>query len=77
MAGPMSAQDMQSQFQPAPFGSYPPPSAFATAMQTPLWDHFRSIDLDKQAKVLEVGIGHGSFFKGSVAGCSAAARAVP
>uniref|UniRef100_A0A383VNR7 R3H domain-containing protein n=1 Tax=Tetradesmus obliquus TaxID=3088 RepID=A0A383VNR7_TETOB len=56
MAGPMSAQDMQSQFSPVPFGSYPPPSAFASAMapeHLPLWEHFRNIDLDKQDKVLQ------------------------
>jgi hypothetical protein len=37
--------------------SYPPPSAFAVAMapeHLPLWEHFRNIDLDKEAKVLQV-----------------------
>eukprot|EP00775_Hariotina_reticulata_P013313 gene13313-13442_t len=56
MAGPMSAADMQSQFTPVPFGSYPPPSAFVVAMapeHQPLWEHFRNIDMDKQSKVLQ------------------------
>lgn len=53
MAGPLTARTMEAQFNPVPFGSYPPPSAFELAMQEPLWEHFRNIDLDKEAKVLQ------------------------
>lgn len=54
MAGPLTARTMEAQFNPVPFGSYPPPSAFEIAMQEPLWEHFRNIDLDKEARVLQV-----------------------
>ncbi|KAF6250659.1 hypothetical protein COO60DRAFT_1705572 [Scenedesmus sp. NREL 46B-D3] len=38
------------------YGSYPPPSAFAVAMapeHLPLWEHFRNIDVDREANVLQ------------------------
>jgi hypothetical protein len=55
LAGPMTVSDMASQFNPAPFGSYPSPSAFTLAAgQSALFDHFRSISLETESKVLEV-----------------------
>lgn len=61
MAGPMTANDMEAQFKPVPFGQDAPPSMFAEAMapeHAALWDHFRNIDLDKEAKVLQVNSQH-------------------
>jgi hypothetical protein len=57
MAGTMTAADMESQFKPVPFGIEAPPSAFAEATSgehAALWEHFRNIDMDKEAKVLQV-----------------------
>ncbi|KAF8065877.1 TPK1 [Scenedesmus sp. PABB004] len=56
LAGPLSSAEMQAQFQPAPFGSYPPPSAFARAAapeHAGLWANFISVDMDKEARALE------------------------
>eukprot|EP00877_Chromochloris_zofingiensis_P002422 jgi/Chrzof1/12180/Cz06g24060.t1 len=61
MAGPMTANDMEAQFKPVPFGQDAPPSMFAEAMapeHAALWDHFRNIDLDKEAKVLQKWSAH-------------------
>jgi len=47
----------ESQFKPIPFGIPQPPSAFTLAAapeHAALWDHFRSIDSDKEARVLQV-----------------------
>jgi hypothetical protein len=59
MAGPMTAKDMESMFAPPPYGIMPPPSAFADAMapeNTVIWEHFRSVDVDKEARVLLVSL---------------------
>lgn len=53
MAGPLTARSMEALFNPVPFGSYPPPSAFELAMHEPHWEHFRNIDLEEQDKVLQ------------------------
>jgi hypothetical protein len=47
----------ESQFKPIPFGFPAPPSAFTLASapeHAAVWDHFRSIDSDKEARVLQV-----------------------
>lgn len=47
----------ESQFKPIPFGLPAPPSAFTLASapeHAAVWDHFRSIDSDKEARVLQV-----------------------
>jgi hypothetical protein len=47
----------EGQFKPIPFGIVPPPSAFTLAAapeHAAVWDHFRSIDSDKEARVLQV-----------------------
>ena len=56
MAGPLSALDMEAQFKPAPFGAPPPLSALQQVLtESPgLWDSFRTIEDDKERKVLEV-----------------------
>jgi hypothetical protein len=54
----MTAQDMEAMFAPPPYGLVPPPSAFAEAMQphnAGIWEHFRSVDVDRERRVLEVG----------------------
>lgn len=58
MAGALTAPDMECLFQPPPFGG-PIPAARPTVLQAaalpenvPLWDLFRSIDMDKQQRVL-------------------------
>jgi hypothetical protein len=58
MAGALTAPDMESLFQPPPFGG-PVPAARPTVLQAaalpenlPLWDLFRSIDMEKQQRVL-------------------------
>lgn len=58
MAGHMTAHDMEHQFKPIPFGAEPPASAFMEAMSSEnvvTWDGFRNIDMDKEARVLQVG----------------------
>ena len=57
LAGPLTFADIQSLFQPIPFGDPAPPSAFEQAMapqNLPVWEGFRSIDMDKQTRVLQV-----------------------
>jgi hypothetical protein len=47
----------ESQFKPVPFGFAQPPSAFTLASApeaAAVWDHFRNIDSDKEARVLQV-----------------------
>lgn len=58
MAGALTAPDMECLFQPPPFGG-PIPAARPTVLQAaalpqnvPLWDLFRSINMDKQQRVL-------------------------
>ncbi|GFR39686.1 hypothetical protein Agub_g160 [Astrephomene gubernaculifera] len=61
LAGPLSAADMEAQFKPAPFGGGHVPSPLAQAL-TPahaaLWDNFRSIDPEKEARVLQKWAAH-------------------
>jgi hypothetical protein len=55
MAPPLTAKDMESLFKPAPFGDTGYVSAFTLAAapeHAPLWDLFRSVDSDKQNRVL-------------------------
>jgi hypothetical protein len=50
----------EAQFKPIPFGMAAPPSVFTVASapeHAAVWDHFRSIDSDKQARVLQVRFG--------------------
>jgi hypothetical protein len=55
LAGPMTAQDMVSLFNPVPFGEFR-----ETALQLVLahaphrWEKLRNIDMDKQDALLEV-----------------------
>lgn len=57
MAGPMSANDMESLFKPTPFGDNPGRVSALTQASQPehsqIWENFRSIDPDKEAKVLQ------------------------
>ncbi|GLC37916.1 hypothetical protein PLESTB_001502800 [Pleodorina starrii] len=60
LAGPLSAADMESQFKPAPFGMAVP-SPLAQAMSpanAALWDNFRNIDPEKEARVLQKWAAH-------------------
>ncbi|KXZ55196.1 hypothetical protein GPECTOR_3g340 [Gonium pectorale] len=60
LAGPLSAADMEAQFKPAPFGSAAP-SALAQAMSpanAALWENFRNIDPEKEARVLQKWAAH-------------------
>lgn len=55
MAPPLTAKDMESLFKPAPFGDTGYVSAFTLAAlpeHAPLWELFRSVDSDKQNRVL-------------------------
>ena len=55
MAPALTAKDMESLFKPAPFGDTGHVSAFTLAAapeHAALWDLFRSVDADKQARVL-------------------------
>ena len=55
MAPPLTAKDMESLFKPAPFGDTGYVSAFTLAAapeHAALWDLFRSVDSDKQNRVL-------------------------
>lgn len=57
MAGALTAADMASLFKPVPFGQ-PRTSVWERAAQPEhayLWDMFRSLEMDKQARVLQVG----------------------
>jgi hypothetical protein len=48
---------MEAMFAPPPYGIVPPPSAFAEAMMphnAGVWEHFRSVDADKEQRVLQV-----------------------
>lgn len=61
LAGAMSTQDMERQFKPVPFGFPAPPSAFTLASapeHAAVWEHFRSIDSDKEARVLQAWEAH-------------------
>ncbi|KAG2444926.1 hypothetical protein HXX76_001662 [Chlamydomonas incerta] len=61
LAGPLSAADMESQFKPAPFGNPAVPSALAQAMSpanAALWENFRNIDPEKEARVLQKWAAH-------------------
>ncbi len=56
MAGALTAADMASLFKPVPFGQ-PRTSVWERAAQPEhayLWDMFRSLEMDKQARVLQV-----------------------
>ena len=57
MAGALTARDMDALFKPVPFGETGHVTALSeavTAENQALWDIFRSIDFDKQSRVLEV-----------------------
>lgn len=57
MAGHVTAGDMEAQFKPIPFGEEPPASVFTQAMSgshAATWEGFRNIDMDKEARVLQV-----------------------
>lgn len=59
MAGPLSALDMESQFKPAPFGNPAKPSPLVQVMapeNAALWDNFRNIEPEKEARVIQVSI---------------------
>lgn len=56
MAGALTAQDMASLFKPVPFGEQRA-SAWERAARPEhavLWDLFRTLDMDKQGRVLQV-----------------------
>ncbi|GIL91148.1 hypothetical protein Vretimale_9585 [Volvox reticuliferus] len=60
LAGPLSAADMEAQFKPAPFGVAvlsPLAQALAPA-NAALWENFRSIDPEKEARVLQKWAAH-------------------
>ncbi|KAK9800738.1 hypothetical protein WJX73_002961 [Symbiochloris irregularis] len=54
MAGPLTHADMQALFSPVPFGEPAHISYIQRASELPFWDTFRSIDLEKQKKILQV-----------------------
>lgn len=58
LAGPLTAQDMHDQFNPAPFGVKVPSALeiITRPEHADLWDNFRNIDPEKEAKVLQVGL---------------------
>eukprot|EP00198_Chlamydomonas_reinhardtii_P000341 XP_001689676.1 predicted protein [Chlamydomonas reinhardtii] len=61
LAGPLSAADMEAQFKPAPFGNPAAPSALSQAMapaNAALWENFRNIDPEKEARVLQKWAAH-------------------
>ena len=54
---PTTAHDMEALFKPVPFGysdHVGPFEQIASPLYAALWDHFRSIDMDKECKVLQV-----------------------
>lgn len=56
--GPLTHADMQALFKPVPFGEPGPVSPLEQAVLLPVWDAFRSIEMDKQQHVLEVSCLH-------------------
>lgn len=52
-AGPLTHADMQALFSPVPFGEPAHESYIQRAAELPFWDTFRSIDLEKQKKILQ------------------------
>lgn len=57
MAGALTARDMDALFKPVPFGETGHVTALSeavTAENQALWDIFRSINYDRQSRVLEV-----------------------
>lgn len=62
MAGPLTAADMEAQFKPAPFGMTDHVSPLTQALRpehAALWDNFRQIDPEREARVLQVRAGGG------------------
>eukprot|EP00798_Chlamydomonas_sp_ICE-L_P030440 gene30440-35450_t len=57
LAGPMSAHDMHTLFEPAPFGGPYRPSPLAQIAEDPaaasMWESFRNIEPEKEARVLK------------------------
>jgi len=56
LAGKLTAEDMQGLFSPVPFGNAPVKSALQLASEPrayAIWESFVSIDMDRQARVLE------------------------
>lgn len=54
-AGNLTTEDMVSLFNPVPFGVFKPSAlSLALADAPQLWDRLRSIDSDKEAKMLVV-----------------------
>ena len=70
MAGALTAAEMASLFKPVPFGAPRGSSPWELAAQPEhavLWDLFRSLDMDKQSRVLQVG---GGLSRGSAGSAS-------
>lgn len=55
LAGALTHADMQELFKPVPFGEQPHITPLERAVLLPFWESFRSIEMDKQKRVLEVG----------------------
>lgn len=71
MAPALTAKDMESLFKPAPFGDTGHVSAFTLAAapeHAMLWDLFRSVDSDKQTRVLQKWETHVQELRASVSG---------
>ena len=69
MAPALTAKDMESLFKPAPFGETGYISAFTLAADpeyAPLWELFRSVDADKQDRVLLKWAAHVEELRASV-----------
>ncbi|GMH37447.1 hypothetical protein BSKO_05320 [Bryopsis sp. KO-2023] len=54
MAGPMTAKEMEAHFKPPPWGDVQPQSALSEILhETDVWEIFRNIDMDKEARLLK------------------------
>lgn len=76
--GNMTAEDMQNQFNPPPFGAPPRPTLFSEVSSpenAALWEHFRSIPMDREQKVLDRWEEHNHQKHREVASTSGAAAA--
>jgi hypothetical protein len=62
LAGPLTADHVEGLFKPVPFGAQPIVSAFQRVADDPeaaaLWELFRSVDADREARVLARWEGH-------------------
>lgn len=85
LAGKLTAEDMQGLFSPVPFGNAPVKSALQLASEPrayAIWESFVSIDMDRQARVLEVGrhgweSAQGGWGRGGRVACAAWPEAPP